>query len=108
MGFGGIDSTLGRAQRSKDRGKAKVKVKTKGGSEGQKGKTGMHRSMCIKEAAAVTMAVRGHWQHAHWERQWRQQRHCMGGKGQSENINCLAQVVAGGGEGEHLKTKKRG
>jgi hypothetical protein len=32
----------------------------------------------------------------------------VGGERQSGNINFLTQVVAGGGEGEHLKTKKEG
>ena len=65
MGFGGIDSVLGRAWRGKDGGKAKVKVKTKGSGEGQKGETGVRGSVCVEEAAAVTMAGRGHWQRAH-------------------------------------------
>jgi hypothetical protein len=54
------------------------------------------------------MAGRGRWRRARWERQWRRRRRCVGGERQSGNINFLTQVVAGGGEGEHLKTKKRG
>ena len=106
--FGGVDSALSRARRGEDGGKATVKVKTKGGGEGQKGGTGVRGSVCVEEAAAVTMAGRGRWRRARWERQWRRRRRCVGGERQSGNINFLTQVVAGGGEGEHLKTKKRG
>ena len=59
MGFGGVDSVLGRARRGEDGGKAKAKVRTKGGGEGKKGETGMHGSVCVEEVAVVTMVVRG-------------------------------------------------
>jgi hypothetical protein len=40
VGFGGVDSTLGRARCGEDRGKAKAKVRTKGGGKGQNGQNG--------------------------------------------------------------------
>jgi hypothetical protein len=80
VGFGGVDSALGRARRGEDGGKAKVKVKTKGGGEGKKGGMGVRGSVCVEEVAAVTMAGRGRWRRARWERQWRRRRRGMGGE----------------------------
>ena len=47
----------------------KAKVKMKGSGEGQKGEMGVRRSVCVEEAAVVTMAVRGCRRRARWE-QW--------------------------------------
>jgi hypothetical protein len=51
VGFGGVDSALGRARRGEDGGKAKAKVKTKGSGEGQKGRNGHARERVCRRGS---------------------------------------------------------
>src|SRR6266851_8246816 len=80
VGFGGIDGALDLVRCGDGGGSEGGKAKAGAGRKAKDGKKGMHKGVCVKRVAVVTVVSWGRWWWAHWERWRRRQRRGMGGK----------------------------